>query len=82
MTLMMVSENLAVFEHKICRFYQLIFCILPEQLKAIKIDTSDDFQPAPKVNDVIGAALSRIGPYKKLDNTKQVVALIDDVREI
>uniref|UniRef100_A0A1B0D4C8 Dihydropyrimidine dehydrogenase [NADP(+)] n=1 Tax=Phlebotomus papatasi TaxID=29031 RepID=A0A1B0D4C8_PHLPP len=32
----------------------------------------------PKVNDVIGEALDKIGPYKKLDNTKQVVALIDD----
>ena len=35
--------------------------------------------PAPKINDIIGNALPRIGPYKKLDNTKQVVALIDDV---
>ena len=34
---------------------------------------------APKINDIIGNALPRIGPYKKLDNTKQVVALIDDV---
>lgn len=35
--------------------------------------------PAVKVKDVIGSALPRIGPYKKLDNSKQVVALIDDV---
>lgn len=33
----------------------------------------------PSVKDVIGAALKHVGPYKKLDNTKQVVALIDDV---
>jgi hypothetical protein len=58
------------------------FSFLPEQLKAIKIDTSDDFKPAPAVNDVIGNALSRIGPYKKLDNSRQVVALIDDVRKL
>ncbi|CAH2036954.1 unnamed protein product, partial [Iphiclides podalirius] len=32
----------------------------------------------PKIQDVLGEALPRIGPYKKLDNTKQVVALIDD----
>jgi len=32
------------------------------------------------VNEIIGKALPRIGPYKKLDNTRQVVALIDDVR--
>ncbi|XP_013169290.1 PREDICTED: dihydropyrimidine dehydrogenase [NADP(+)] [Papilio xuthus] len=32
----------------------------------------------PKIKDVLGEALPRIGPYKKLDNTKQVVALIDD----
>lgn len=33
----------------------------------------------PKVNDVIGKALPKIGAYKQLDNKKQVVALIDDV---
>ncbi|XP_053667382.1 dihydropyrimidine dehydrogenase [NADP(+)] [Anopheles marshallii] len=32
----------------------------------------------PRVQDVLGTALPRIGDYKKLDNTKQVVALIDD----
>lgn len=32
-----------------------------------------------KVQDVIGKALPHIGPYKKLDNKRQVVALIDDV---
>lgn len=32
-----------------------------------------------KINDIIGEALPRIGTYKDLDNTKQVVALIDDV---
>ncbi|RZC43058.1 Fer4 21 domain containing protein [Asbolus verrucosus] len=32
----------------------------------------------PKVNNVIGRALPKIGAYKKLDNSKQVVALIDD----
>ncbi|XP_035790818.1 dihydropyrimidine dehydrogenase [NADP(+)]-like [Anopheles albimanus] len=33
---------------------------------------------APRIQDVLGAALPRIGDYKRLDNTKQVVALIDD----
>lgn len=33
----------------------------------------------PKLKDVIGASLRYVGPYKKLDNKKQVVALIDDV---
>lgn len=33
-----------------------------------------------KVRDVIGTGLKYIGPYKRLDNTKQVVALINDVR--
>ncbi|CAG4990690.1 unnamed protein product [Colias eurytheme] len=32
----------------------------------------------PKIKDVLGLALPRIGAYKQLDNTKQVVALIDD----
>lgn len=36
-------------------------------------------KPIPKIQDVIGRALPKIGAYKKLDNTKQVVALIDDV---
>lgn len=35
--------------------------------------------PAPALKDVIGAALKYVGTYKKLDNKKQVVALIDDV---
>ncbi|EDV95106.1 dihydropyrimidine dehydrogenase [NADP(+)] [Drosophila grimshawi] len=33
---------------------------------------------APKVSDVIGAALPMIGAYKSLDNTQQKVALIND----
>lgn len=37
--------------------------------------------PVPKIQDMLGAALPRIGTYKNLDNTKQVVALIDDVSE-
>lgn len=32
-----------------------------------------------KIEDVMGRALSKIGTYGQLDNTKQVVALIDDV---
>ncbi|XP_026487156.2 dihydropyrimidine dehydrogenase [NADP(+)] [Vanessa tameamea] len=32
----------------------------------------------PRIQDVVGEALPRIGTYKHLDNTKQVVALIDD----
>lgn len=37
-------------------------------------------QPIPTINDVIGKALPHIGNYTQLDNKKQVVALIDDVR--
>lgn len=51
-----------------------------EQLKAIKVNGVNGTKPAVKVNDVIGSALPRIGPYKKLNNSQQVVALIDDVR--
>ncbi|XP_048482969.1 dihydropyrimidine dehydrogenase [NADP(+)] isoform X3 [Plutella xylostella] len=32
----------------------------------------------PKIENIVGQALERIGTYKHLDNTKQVVALIDD----
>lgn len=35
---------------------------------------------APTVKDITGISLPYIGTYKKLDNIKQVVALIDDVR--
>ncbi|XP_014473773.1 PREDICTED: dihydropyrimidine dehydrogenase [NADP(+)] [Dinoponera quadriceps] len=34
--------------------------------------------PTPSVKDVIGKALTNITSYKKLDNKKQMVALIDD----
>lgn len=40
---------------------------------------SSGIKPVPKLSDVIGASLKYVGPYKKLDNKKQVVALIDDV---
>lgn len=33
----------------------------------------------PKIKDVIGASLKHVSNYKNLDNTKQVVALINDV---
>uniref|UniRef100_A0A034VUS9 Dihydropyrimidine dehydrogenase [NADP(+)] n=1 Tax=Bactrocera dorsalis TaxID=27457 RepID=A0A034VUS9_BACDO len=39
---------------------------------------NDAPKPAYRINDVIGGALERIGAYKKLDNTQQKVALIDD----
>lgn len=51
-------------------------------MKAIKINETNGVngaKPAAKVQDMIGSALPRIGPYKKLNNTQQVVALIDDV---
>lgn len=38
--------------------------------------------PAPSVQDIIGISLKHIGSYKQMDNKKQVVALIDDVRGI
>lgn len=34
---------------------------------------------APSIKDITGISLPYIGAYKKLDNVKQVVALIDDV---
>lgn len=36
----------------------------------------------PKIKDVIGESLKHISNYKDLDNTKQVVALINDVSMI
>lgn len=43
------------------------------------VSTQNEIKPVPTVKNVIGTSLNQIGPYKKLDNTKQVVALIDDV---
>lgn len=37
---------------------------------------------APSIKDITGISLPYIGAYKKLDNTKQVVALIDDVSNL
>lgn len=42
-------------------------------------ETRNGHKEAPKLKDVIGLSLKFVGPYKKLDNKKQVVALIDDV---
>lgn len=55
--------------------------IFADQLKAVKLDENGNLniKPAMKVNDIIGKSLPSIGAYKKLDNSKQVVALIDDV---
>lgn len=36
----------------------------------------------PKINEIVGKALEKIGAYNSLDNKKQVVALIDDVSPI
>lgn len=41
--------------------------------------TKHQSTPVPKISDVLGAALPKIGTYNDLDNRKQVVALIDDV---
>ncbi|CAH0397772.1 unnamed protein product [Chilo suppressalis] len=41
-------------------------------------EANDIVDQVPRIKDVVGAALPRIGAYKNLDNTKQVVALIDD----
>lgn len=43
------------------------------------VQESSNNREVPQISNVIGRVLPRIGPYKKLDNTKQVVALIDDV---
>ena len=39
-------------------------------------------QKIPTVNEIVGKALPHIKNYKQLDNKQQVVALIDDVRNI
>lgn len=41
--------------------------------------SKNGYNPTPALKDVIGESLKYVGTYKKLDNKKQVVALIDDV---
>ncbi|EDW65449.1 dihydropyrimidine dehydrogenase [NADP(+)] [Drosophila virilis] len=48
------------------------------QQATVDATSSADVKPAPKITDVIGAALPRIGAYKSLDNKQQKVALIND----
>jgi len=35
----------------------------------------------PKISDVVGKTLGQIGAYGELNNTEQVVALIDEVSQ-
>ncbi|XP_045772205.1 dihydropyrimidine dehydrogenase [NADP(+)] [Maniola jurtina] len=44
----------------------------------LKKNAENGYATVPRIKDILGEALPRIGAYKKLDNTKQVVALIDD----
>lgn len=60
---------------------------LNENGDLIKIDANGNGEilnipqsKALKIKDVIGRSLPYIGTYKNMDNQKQVVALIDDVR--
>lgn len=52
--------------------------LLAESLKPPSRNCYEPTKPVPAVKNVIGQALSMIGPYKGLDNKQQVVALIDD----
>lgn len=44
----------------------------------VRNGSTNGYLDVPRIQDVLGSALSRVGTYKHLDNTKQVVALIDD----
>jgi len=50
-----------------------------EQVKSTPPAEDGAPKPAPRIKDVIGAALDKIGSYNQLDNKQQKVALIDDV---
>ncbi|KAL3284645.1 hypothetical protein HHI36_018799 [Cryptolaemus montrouzieri] len=47
-------------------------------LKFDSIQSLPKIERIPELKNFIGRALNRIGAYKQLDNSKQVVALIDD----
>jgi hypothetical protein len=53
--------------------------LLAEGLKPLPRSYCKPAKPVPAIKDVIGQALPMIGPYKRLDNKQQVVAVIDDV---
>lgn len=53
--------------------------LLAEDLKPPPRSYCEPTKPFPAINDIIGRSLPLIGPYKRLDNKQQVVALIDDV---
>jgi len=55
--------------------------LLADELKPPPTSYFEPVKPVPAIKDVIGRALPMIGPYKRLDNEQQVVALIDDVSE-
>ena len=53
--------------------------LLAEELKPPPRIHFKPAKPVPAIKDVVGRALPLIGPYLRLDNKQQVVALIDDV---
>jgi dihydropyrimidine dehydrogenase (NADP+) len=53
--------------------------LLAENLRPPLRNSHQPVTQVPAVRDVIGRALPKIGPYKRLDNEHQVVAVIDDV---
>lgn len=53
--------------------------LLAEELKPPPRIYFKPAKPVPAIKDVLGRALPMIGPYMRLDNKQQVVALIDDV---
>jgi hypothetical protein len=53
--------------------------LLAEELKPPPRSYCKPAKPVPAIKDVIGQSLPMIGPYKRLDNKQQVVAVIDDV---
>uniref|UniRef100_A0A8D8AAX0 Dihydropyrimidine dehydrogenase [NADP(+)] n=2 Tax=Culex pipiens TaxID=7175 RepID=A0A8D8AAX0_CULPI len=50
----------------------------PSAEEKTNVEDTSSIKTPPKIKDVLGAALPKIGSYKNLDNKKQVVALIDD----
>lgn len=40
---------------------------------------TENFKTIPKIKDIIGEALNKIGPFHNLSTEEQVVALINDV---
>ncbi len=62
-------------------FYKSVENFSFETEKSEKLVNKIESDKIHKIKDIIGLALDKIGPYQKLNNKEQVVAIIDEVNK-